>query len=88
MHELRQSRQGFLLGGAGLGGYFGVAALGIVTFFIDPLGIRRYSRDAKVLASIVGSVAGGLLGPLVVWTSLRAVPMWRTFAYTAGGAMV
>jgi hypothetical protein len=79
---------GLFLGGSVLGANFGVAALGIVTFFIDPLGILPYSRDAEVLANIVGSVVGGLLGPLVVWTAPRAVPVWRTFAYTAGGAIV
>jgi hypothetical protein len=79
---------GPFLGGAGLGGYFGVAALGMLTFFIDPLGVRPYSRNAEVLAGIVGSVVGGLLGPLVVWTAPRKVPVWRTFAHTAGGAVL
>jgi len=79
---------GLIVGGAGLGGYFGMMLLGFLGFFMHPLRDVPPAWQAQWLAIVVGAVVGGLLGPLVVWTGLRDVPVWRTVTHRGGGALV
>ncbi|QJR37159.1 hypothetical protein [Gemmatimonas groenlandica] len=79
---------GLIVGGAALGGYFGMYLLGILEFFMHPVRGIPQAWQVQWLASVVGAVVGGLVGPLVVWTRLRDVPVWRTVAHTGGGALV
>lgn len=79
---------GLIVGGSGLGGAFGLTLLGTFGFVIDRFIGVPVGWKAHALANVVGSVAGGLLGPLLAWTALAELPLRRTCAHTVGGALL
>lgn len=70
------------------GGIFGLALtrLGKIVSGAPPASLANYLWNAAVFA-----VLGGIVSPLVSWSALRCVPVWRTLAEPlayaiAGGA--
>jgi predicted transporter len=79
---------GLTLAGVVAGAVFGVVLtrIGKIVTGAPPATLGNYARNAVVLG-----VIAGIVSPLVSWTALRRVPLWRTIveplAYAlAGGA--
>jgi hypothetical protein len=76
--------------GLALAGFVAGAVLGLVmTRFgkiaadAPPATLANYAWNAMVLG-----VLGGVIGPVVTWSSLRNAPIWRAFAEPLGLAFV
>jgi hypothetical protein len=81
-----------LVGASGIvGGLCGVLALVpiLVLRIVHPNADDAFIplTDVAPLAFTFGAVLGGVLGPLVAWTALRHVPLWRLLLEPAVGTV-
>ena len=82
---------GLAAAGALTGAVCGVLAL--APLFITQLLGRHLDRLVTTLgflapAAAVGAVAGLVIGPLLAWSLLRHVPLWRVILWSAVGTVI
>ena len=75
---------------AAIGAAYGAMAAGLLTFLANGVagtaimpGVIRYSFNVAAFA-----LCGATFGPVLAWTMLRRVPLWRTLAEPALGGVV
>jgi hypothetical protein len=75
---------GLAIGGALAGAAIGIAVtpLGKIVAGAPPADMANYVRNAVAFA-----LTGAFAVPLVAWSTLRAVPLWRTVVEPLAGAL-
>jgi hypothetical protein len=69
-----------------VGGGIGIGVL--MAIFGVPRGPELTSWDLLTIAALIGAVCGIVAAPLLSWTALRRVPIWRCATETAFAAGV
>jgi len=81
----RWLKVGLTVGGALAGAAFGIVLtrLGKIIAGAPPATLANYAWNAAVFG-----IMAGIVSPIVAWTTLRRVPLWRTLVEPLGYALV